>query len=87
MRSKYMYKKPKSTKKIVPKATSRIDEYRRQSSEEQSEAFSKYSEERKNILQSDLPQSEKSQLVSELVSRYNRQVVEIQERYRALING
>lgn len=87
MRSKYMYKKPKSTKKVIPKATSRIDEYRRQSSEEQSEAFSKYSEERKSILQSDLPQSEKSQLVSELVSRYNRQVVEIQERYRALING
>lgn len=87
MRNKYMYKKPKSTKKVTPKVYSKVDEYRRQSSEEQSEAFSKYSEERKSILQSNLPQPEKSRLVSELVSRYNKHVKEIQEKYRELING
>ena len=87
MRSKYMYKKPKSTKKVAPKVLSRIEEYRRQSSEEQSEAFRQYSEERKSILSSDLPQSEKSRLVSELVSRYNKHVKEIQEKYREMING
>ena len=83
---KTYYRKPKKVERPI-RVDTKTKEYRQRSSEEQMEAFQQYRDERKKIEQSDLPSLEKSKQISELLSRYNKQIKEIQEKYRRLING